>query len=188
MRGIHQWPVHSPNLQSFVSYNECAKFCNRMAQCGICIRLMNAMWDLCEGLFVLTLVLNWNLVKSRLPVFSFFRGWILMKFCTSAIFDYNVSYGRTKFCEIWVIDVIDERDIAKFQCEMEFGQIFCIVTLKWKFIILTKFSPLAALEIVTSSAASDENFVKIMSFPFYGSPTCYNWCVLVNDAVWFCII
>ena len=140
MRGIHQWPVHSPNLQSFVSYNECAKFCYRMTQCGICIRLMNAMWDLCEGLFVLTLVLNWNLVKSRLPVFSFFRGWILMKFCTSAIFDYNVSYGRTKFCEIWVIDVIDERDIAKFQCEMEFGQIFCIVTLKWKFIILTKFS------------------------------------------------
>ena len=43
------------------------------------------------------------------------------------------------------------------------------IALKRKSCHLTKFSSLAALEVVkmtTSSAASDENFIKMMTFPF----------------------
>ena len=48
-------------------------------------------------------------------------------------------------------------------------------------VILTKFESLAALEVViltTSSAASDENFIKMKTFPFQCCSNiifCFNW-------------
>ena len=49
-----------------------------------------------------------------------------------------------------------------------------LITLKWNVIILMEFSSLAALEVViltTSSAANDENLIKMTTFPFH-SITC----------------
>ena len=49
-------------------------------------------------------------------------------------------------------------------------------------VILTKFSSLAALEVViltTSSAASDENFIKMKTFPFQ----CITWTVSLREAL-----
>ena len=46
-----------------------------------------------------------------------------------------------------------------------------LITLKWNVIILMEFSSLAALEVViltTSSAANDENLIKMTTFPFHG--------------------
>ena len=51
-------------------------------------------------------------------------------------------------------------------------------------VILTKFSSLAALEVViltTSSAVSDENFIKMMTFPFQ-----WCWCQQQIWRAWIC--
>ena len=49
----------------------------------------------------------------------------------------------------------------------------------WNIVILMKFSSLAVLEVhkmTNSSAASDENFIKMMKFPFQCKTVAAPWC------------